>query len=175
MRQHRRYRAPKDYIAKFDITRKANGVRHSFELKGKNNRCSKSLVMTMAWTFRHKSLRSKEALGIGENLEAEDIRADKMYHDMKMLYWWPNRRLTSPAYVKPMPTCAKVQKLNIKDPQVYWSKPRVYQNGSWETITMDFHTKLPKWPAGFDSIWVIVDRLTNSDALFAMRRDKIRP
>ncbi|GKD72826.1 putative reverse transcriptase domain-containing protein, partial [Tanacetum coccineum] len=31
----------------------------------------------------------------------------------------------------------------------------------WEKITMDFITKLPKTVAGLDSIWVIVDRLTN--------------
>ncbi|GJU19675.1 putative reverse transcriptase domain-containing protein [Tanacetum coccineum] len=31
----------------------------------------------------------------------------------------------------------------------------------WEKITMDFITKLPKTAAGYDSIWVIIDRLTN--------------
>nr|GEW17498.1 reverse transcriptase domain-containing protein [Tanacetum cinerariifolium] len=30
----------------------------------------------------------------------------------------------------------------------------------WDNITMDFITKLPKSPQGFDTIWVIVDRLT---------------
>lgn len=32
----------------------------------------------------------------------------------------------------------------------------------WERITMDFITKLPKTSSGYDSIWVIVDRLTKS-------------
>lgn len=32
----------------------------------------------------------------------------------------------------------------------------------WERITMDFVVGLPKTPGGFDSIWVIVDRLTKS-------------
>ncbi|GJR52117.1 putative reverse transcriptase domain-containing protein [Tanacetum coccineum] len=32
----------------------------------------------------------------------------------------------------------------------------------WERITMDFITKLPRTPSGYDSIWVIVDRLTKS-------------
>nr|GEX94533.1 putative reverse transcriptase domain-containing protein [Tanacetum cinerariifolium] len=32
----------------------------------------------------------------------------------------------------------------------------------WERITMDFITKLPRTQSGYDSIWVIVDRLTKS-------------
>ncbi|GJR46677.1 putative nucleotidyltransferase, ribonuclease H [Tanacetum coccineum] len=32
----------------------------------------------------------------------------------------------------------------------------------WERITMDFITKLPRTSSGYDSIWVIVDRLTKS-------------
>ncbi|GJW71400.1 putative reverse transcriptase domain-containing protein [Tanacetum coccineum] len=39
----------------------------------------------------------------------------------------------------------------------------------WEKITMDFITKLPKMAAGFDSIWVIVDRLTKSAHFLPMR------
>ena len=32
----------------------------------------------------------------------------------------------------------------------------------WDEITMDFIVGLPKTTAGYDSIWVIVDRLTKS-------------
>ncbi|GKA30561.1 putative reverse transcriptase domain-containing protein [Tanacetum coccineum] len=32
----------------------------------------------------------------------------------------------------------------------------------WDNITMDFVTKLPKTSQGYDTIWVIVDRLTKS-------------
>ncbi|GJS36681.1 putative reverse transcriptase domain-containing protein [Tanacetum coccineum] len=32
----------------------------------------------------------------------------------------------------------------------------------WEKITMDFVTKLPKTTNGYDTIWVIIDRLTKS-------------
>ncbi|GJS86443.1 putative reverse transcriptase domain-containing protein [Tanacetum coccineum] len=39
----------------------------------------------------------------------------------------------------------------------------------WKKITMDFITKLPKTAAGFDSIWVIVDRLTKSAHFLPMR------
>ncbi|GJU36568.1 putative reverse transcriptase domain-containing protein, partial [Tanacetum coccineum] len=39
----------------------------------------------------------------------------------------------------------------------------------WEKITMDFITKLPKTAAGYDSIWVIVDRLTKSAHFLPMK------
>nr|GFB80166.1 retrotransposon protein, putative, Ty3-gypsy subclass [Tanacetum cinerariifolium] len=40
----------------------------------------------------------------------------------------------------------------------------------WDNITMDFVTKLPKSSQGYDSIWVIVDRLTKS-AIFTPIRE----
>ncbi|GJV31558.1 reverse transcriptase domain-containing protein [Tanacetum coccineum] len=39
----------------------------------------------------------------------------------------------------------------------------------WEKITMDFITKLPKTAAGFNLIWVIVDRLTKSAHFLPMK------
>ncbi|GJW12704.1 putative reverse transcriptase domain-containing protein [Tanacetum coccineum] len=39
----------------------------------------------------------------------------------------------------------------------------------WEKITMDFVTKLPKTANGYDTIWVIVDRLTKSAHFLPMK------
>ncbi|GJX19007.1 putative reverse transcriptase domain-containing protein [Tanacetum coccineum] len=62
-------------------------------------------------------------------------------------------------------------RLNIRGPLAYWSNP-IYQSWKWEKIAMDFITKLPKTTVGFDSIWVIVDRLTKeSGALFFQEGD----
>ncbi|GJR13186.1 putative reverse transcriptase domain-containing protein [Tanacetum coccineum] len=50
-------------------------------------------------------------------------------------------------------------------------QPR-YPNGpewKWDNITMDFVTKLPKTSQGYDTIWVIVDRLTKSAIFTPMR------
>ncbi|GJS37012.1 putative reverse transcriptase domain-containing protein [Tanacetum coccineum] len=41
----------------------------------------------------------------------------------------------------------------------------------WEKITMDFVTKLPKTANGYDTIWVIVDRLTKSAHFLPMREN----
>nr|GEV63601.1 putative reverse transcriptase domain-containing protein [Tanacetum cinerariifolium] len=41
----------------------------------------------------------------------------------------------------------------------------------WDNITMDFITKLPKSSQGFDTIWVIVDRLTKSAHFLPIREN----
>ncbi|GKB07228.1 putative reverse transcriptase domain-containing protein [Tanacetum coccineum] len=41
----------------------------------------------------------------------------------------------------------------------------------WEKITMDFITKLPKTANGYDTIWLIVDRLTKSAHFLPMREN----
>ncbi|GJU91914.1 putative reverse transcriptase domain-containing protein [Tanacetum coccineum] len=44
-----------------------------------------------------------------------------------------------------------------------------WPNMKWEKITMDFVTKLPKTTNGYDTIWVVVDRLTKSTHFLPMR------
>ncbi|GKA08565.1 putative reverse transcriptase domain-containing protein [Tanacetum coccineum] len=41
----------------------------------------------------------------------------------------------------------------------------------WDNITMDFITKLPRTASGYDTIWVIVDRLTKFAYSFPMREN----
>nr|GEW39154.1 putative reverse transcriptase domain-containing protein [Tanacetum cinerariifolium] len=46
--------------------------------------------------------------------------------------------------------------------QLYWWPNMKANIATYEKITMDFITKLPKTTNGYDTIWVIVDRLTKS-------------
>ncbi|GJT72821.1 putative reverse transcriptase domain-containing protein [Tanacetum coccineum] len=80
----------------------------------------------------HESHKSKYSIHPG---------SEKMYQDMKKLYWLPN------------------MKANIA---TYWK---------WDNIMMDFITKLPKSSHGFDTIWVIVDRLTKSAHFLPIREN----
>ncbi|GKD40755.1 putative reverse transcriptase domain-containing protein [Tanacetum coccineum] len=63
-------------------------------------------------------------------------------------------------YVNKCLTCAKV-KAEHQKPLGLHQQPEILV-WKWERITMDFITKLPRTPSGYDSIWVIVDRLTKS-------------
>ncbi|GJY94297.1 reverse transcriptase domain-containing protein [Tanacetum coccineum] len=48
------------------------------------------------------------------------------------------------------------------------TNPDTYE-WKWDNISMDFVTKLPKSSQGYDTIWVIVDRLTKSAIFVPMR------
>ncbi|GKE25731.1 putative reverse transcriptase domain-containing protein [Tanacetum coccineum] len=95
--------------------------------------------------------------------------SDKMYQDLKRLYWWPNMKAEIATYVSNCLTCAKV-KIEYQKPSGLLVQPEIPQ-WKWENITMDFVTKLPKTAAGQDTIWVIVDLLTKSAHFLPMRED----
>ncbi|GJW44573.1 putative nucleotidyltransferase, ribonuclease H [Tanacetum coccineum] len=106
----------------------------------------------------HESHKSKYSIHPG---------SEKMYQDMKKLYWWPNMKANIATYVSKCLTCAKV-KVEHQRPSGLLVQPDIPQ-WKWDNITMDFVTKLPKSSQGYDTIWVIVDRLTKSAIFVPMR------
>ncbi|GJX41673.1 putative nucleotidyltransferase, ribonuclease H [Tanacetum coccineum] len=108
----------------------------------------------------HESHKSKYSVHLG---------SDKMYQDMKKLYWWPNMKADIATYVSKCLTCARV-KAEHQRPSGLLVQPKIPQ-WKWDNITMDFVTKLPKSTQGHDTIWVIVDRLTKSAIFIPMREN----
>ncbi|GJR02420.1 putative reverse transcriptase domain-containing protein [Tanacetum coccineum] len=106
----------------------------------------------------HESHKSKYSIHPG---------SDKMYQDLKKLYWWPNMKAEIATYVSKCMTCAKV-KAEYQKPSGLLVQP-IIPIWKWENITMDFVTKLPKTTSGQDTIWVIVDRLTKSAHFLPMK------
>ncbi|GKC20657.1 putative reverse transcriptase domain-containing protein [Tanacetum coccineum] len=95
--------------------------------------------------------------------------ADKMYYDLRGLYWWPGMKKDIATYVSKCLTCSKV-KAEHQKPSGLLQQPEIPE-WKWENITMDFINKLPRTSSGHDSIWVIVDRLTKSAHFLAIRED----
>jgi hypothetical protein len=82
----------------------------------------------------------------------------RMYQDLKEKYWWYGLKRDVATYVTLCDICQRVkaehQRLagllqHLKVPK--WK---------WEEIGMDFIVGLPRTRDGYDSIWVIVNRLT---------------
>ncbi|GJY25104.1 putative reverse transcriptase domain-containing protein [Tanacetum coccineum] len=70
-------------------------------------------------------------------------------------------------YVSKCLTCAKV-KAEHQRPSGLLVQPDIPQ-WKWDNITMDFVMKILKSSQGYDTIWVIVDRLTKSAIFVPMR------
>jgi hypothetical protein len=82
----------------------------------------------------------------------------KMYQDLKQHYWWTKMKIEIARYVARCDTCRRVKAVYMKTAGPLQSLP--IPIWKWEDISMDFIVGLPKTAKGFDSIWVITDRLT---------------
>nr|GEV28274.1 putative reverse transcriptase domain-containing protein [Tanacetum cinerariifolium] len=104
----------------------------------------------------HESHKSKYSIHPGSN---------KMYHDLKPLYWWPNIKADIAMYVSKCLTYVKVkaehQKLAglLQQPEIpIWK---------WERITMDFISGLPRTPSGHGvPVSIISDRDSHFTSTF---------
>ncbi|GJX63229.1 putative reverse transcriptase domain-containing protein [Tanacetum coccineum] len=91
-----------------------------------------------------------------------------MYQDLKKLYLWPDMKGEIATYVSKCLICAKV-KAEHQKPSGLLQQPEIPE-WKWEKITMDFISGLPRTPSGYDSIWIIVDRLTKSAHFLPMKK-----
>ncbi|GKB04383.1 putative reverse transcriptase domain-containing protein [Tanacetum coccineum] len=132
------------------------GMDKSFEISPDGTRCIKNLSWLPLFgnlrdLIMHKSHKSKYSIHPG---------SDKMYQDLKKLYWWPNMKAIIAEYVGKCLTCSRV-KAECQKPSGLLVQPEIPMWAVGE-ITMDFITKLPKTSNRHDTIWVIIDRLTKS-------------
>nr|GEU53382.1 putative reverse transcriptase domain-containing protein [Tanacetum cinerariifolium] len=127
-----------------------------------NNRSRVPCFGDLRTLIMHESHKSKYSIHLG---------SDKMYQDLKQLYWWPNMKANIATYVSKCLTCSKV-KAEHQKPSGLLVQPEIPE---WklEKITMDFITKFPKMTNGYDTIWVIVDRLTKSAHFLPMRENDL--
>nr|GEY51666.1 putative reverse transcriptase domain-containing protein [Tanacetum cinerariifolium] len=106
----------------------------------------------------HESHKSKYSIQPG---------SDKMYQDLNKFYWWPNMKANIATFVSKCLTCAKV-KAEHQKPSSLLQQLEIPE-WKWEK-TMDFVLGLPRTPSEYDSIWVIVDRLTKSTHFLPMKK-----
>jgi hypothetical protein len=91
----------------------------------------------------------------------------KMYQDLKQHYFWTKMKIEIARYVAKCDTCRRVKAIHMKAAGPLQSLP--IPTWKWEYISMDFIVGLPRTTKGFDSIWVIIDRLTKIAHFLAVK------
>ena len=100
--------------------------------------------------------------------------ANKMYQDLKKIFWWSGLKRDVAQFVYACLTCQKL-KVEHQKP-IGLLQPLDIPEWKWDSISMDFVTGLPNTQRGHNAIWVIVDRLTKSahfipiDITYSMER-----
>jgi hypothetical protein len=84
--------------------------------------------------------------------------SNKMYQDLKQRFWWTKMKIEIAKYVARCDTCHRVKAVRLKPAGRL--QPLPIPSWKWDNIGMDFITGLPTTSRKFDSIWVIIDRLT---------------
>jgi transposase InsO family protein len=81
-----------------------------------------------------------------------------MYQDLKQRFWWTKMKIEIAKYVARCDTYRRVKDVRLKPAGRL--QPLPIPSWKWDDIGMDFITGLPTTSRKFDSIWVIIDRLT---------------
>ncbi|GKC29318.1 putative reverse transcriptase domain-containing protein [Tanacetum coccineum] len=164
---------------------KANVVADALSRKERNKPLRvRALVMTIGLNLPKQILEAQIEAQKPKNIKNEDDcamhefpqfkildpirRSEKKYQDMDKaiicgLIW----KAYIATYVSKCLTCAKV-KAEYQRPLGLLVQPEIPQ-WKWDNIIMDFIAKLPKSSQGYETILVIVDRLTKSAIFVPMR------
>jgi hypothetical protein len=82
----------------------------------------------------------------------------KMYMNLKGRFWWSNMKRDVAEYIALCDICNRVKAEHQKPAGLL--QPLPIPEWKWDNVGMDFITGLPRTKSGYDSIWVVVDRLT---------------
>ncbi|WVZ89241.1 LOW QUALITY PROTEIN: hypothetical protein U9M48_035667 [Paspalum notatum var. saurae] len=88
----------------------------------------------------------------------------KMYYDLKERFWWYGMKRAVAEYVAICDTCQRVKAEHQRPAGLL--QPLKVPEWKWKEITIDFIVGLPHTQKGYNSIWVVVDRLTKFTSRF---------
>jgi hypothetical protein len=148
-----------------DAQRSDKGMRHIHEkIKASKANCFRKDEQGIVW-FDNLIVVPKDDDVHQQSLDEAHLSrysihpgSTKMYHDLKQHFWWTKMKIEIALYVAKCDTCRCVKAIHMKTigPLQSLSIP----TWKWEDISMDFIVGLPRTAKGFNSIWVIIDRLT---------------
>ena len=82
----------------------------------------------------------------------------KMFATLKQTFFWPRMKKDTLEFTRKCLICQKTKAERVKLPSKL--HPHDVPQMKWECISMDFVAGIPKVTGGFDSIFVVVDKLT---------------
>ena len=131
------------------------------------------------YTFKDGLLFFKKRLCIPDDLRIQILKEahesplaahpgyQKMFMSLKENFFWPQMKKDALKYTKQCLICQKVKAERIKI--LGKLQPLDIPKMKWECISMDFIIGLPKVVGNFDSIFVVVDKLTKVAHLIPTR------
>jgi hypothetical protein len=85
---------------------------------------------------------------------------EKMYQDLKKRFWWYGMKREIAEYVAVCDSCQRIKAEHQRPAGLL--QPLQIPQWKWDEIGMDLIVGLPRTRTGYDSIWVVVDRLTKA-------------
>jgi hypothetical protein len=86
--------------------------------------------------------------------------SEKIYQDLKRRFWWYGMKRGITEYVARCDSCQRIKAEHQRPAGLL--QPLLTPQWKWDEIGMDFIVSLPRTRTGYDSIWVVVDRLTKA-------------
>jgi hypothetical protein len=83
-----------------------------------------------------------------------------MYQDLKKRFWWYGMKREIAEYVAVCDSCQRIKAEHHRPAGLL--QPLHIPQWKWDEIGMDFIVGLPRTRTGYDSIWIVVDRLTKA-------------
>jgi hypothetical protein len=120
-----------------------------------------------------KELKDKILREAHESADSIHPGGNKMYYNLKATYWWYGMKRDVAEYVALCDTYLRVKAKHQRPAGLL--QPLHVPEWKWEEIAMDFIVRLPRTQSGYDSIWVIVDRLTKVAHFIPVKTTYSRP
>jgi hypothetical protein len=155
-----------------DAQKDNEGTKHIHEkIKARRAKCFRKDAQGIVW-FNNRIVVPKDEEIRQQILDEAHLSrysihpgSTKMDHDLKQHYWWTKMKIEIARYVARCDTCRRVKAIHVKTAGPLQSLP--IPTWKWEDISMDFIVGLPRTAKGYDSICVIIDRLTKIAHFFA--------
>ncbi|KAJ9545007.1 hypothetical protein OSB04_024714 [Centaurea solstitialis] len=103
------------------------------------------------WVPKLGDLRKKILVETHKSKYSVHPGTNKMFHVLRQSYWWPGMKKDIACFFERCVTCLQVK----NEHQRRYGKLQQLSlpEWTWDHVTMDFVTKLPRTPKGYDTIW----------------------